>query len=412
MNNPNFWRTLGPGLLFSGAAVGVSHLVQSTRAGALYSLALVGVIILISILKYPAYRFGVDYGQSARRSLLAGYKELGLWAPILFCLIIIPVAPIIVAAISATTAGLLGALTGIDAPLPVLVFVVLSATAFLIIVGGYGWLDRINRILMVFLTLATLATTVLVLPRIEWGTLADVSWTSDPTALLFIIALAGFLPNPLDISIPQSIWTVEAEENVAPQDRASLSDARTGFFSGYVVTALLAICFCIMGAGVMHSGSMEPVSDAVGFATQIVGLYRETLGTVPSILAAISALAVMASTMLVAFDAYGKSFTAAYQEIGEVDDPAKLRRAYIVIVLTVAALAFATLVFLLADFGSFVDLATSLAFLSAPIIATLNHLVVTRCAMPEEARPSAAIKALNIVAIAVMAIMTIGFFVL
>ena len=27
-------KSLGPGLLFAGAAIGVSHLVQSTRAGA------------------------------------------------------------------------------------------------------------------------------------------------------------------------------------------------------------------------------------------------------------------------------------------------------------------------------------------------------------------------------------------
>jgi hypothetical protein len=31
-------KRLGPGLLFAAAAIGVSHLVQSTRAGALYGL--------------------------------------------------------------------------------------------------------------------------------------------------------------------------------------------------------------------------------------------------------------------------------------------------------------------------------------------------------------------------------------
>ena len=412
MTTSHFWRTLGPGLLFSGAAVGVSHLVQSTRAGALFGLALVGTIIVINILKYPAYRFGVDYGQSTRRSLLAGYRELGPWAPILFCLVIVPVAPVIVAAVSATTAGLLGALIGIDLSLPELVAIVLGFTAFLIIVGGYSWLDRVNRVLMAFLIVATLATTVMVLPRVEWRALADFGWVMDPTALLFVIALAGFMPNPLDVSIPQSIWTIEAEKNVATEDRATLQETRRGFFAGYVMSALLAICFCIMGAGVMHPGNIEPAADAVGFAAQVVGLYRQALGPIPATLAAIAALAVMLSTMFVAFDAYGKSFTAAYQEIGRVDDPAKLRRAYVAIVLTVASLSFATLVFLLSDFGTFVDLATSLAFLSAPIIALLNHLVVTRCAMPEEARPNGAIKTLNMAAIAVMGALTVSYFVL
>ena len=38
---PSFAKVIGPGLLFAGSAVGVSHLVQSTRAGALYGLGLV-----------------------------------------------------------------------------------------------------------------------------------------------------------------------------------------------------------------------------------------------------------------------------------------------------------------------------------------------------------------------------------
>ena len=37
------WKTLGPGLLMAGAAVGVSHLVQSTRAGAVYGFGLLGL---------------------------------------------------------------------------------------------------------------------------------------------------------------------------------------------------------------------------------------------------------------------------------------------------------------------------------------------------------------------------------
>ena len=34
-------KNLGPGLLFAGAAIGVSHLVQSTRAGADFGLGLI-----------------------------------------------------------------------------------------------------------------------------------------------------------------------------------------------------------------------------------------------------------------------------------------------------------------------------------------------------------------------------------
>ena len=37
-------KSIGPGLLYPGAAVGVSHLVQSTRAGAKYGLIMILVV--------------------------------------------------------------------------------------------------------------------------------------------------------------------------------------------------------------------------------------------------------------------------------------------------------------------------------------------------------------------------------
>ena len=51
------WRTklkaLGPGILMASAAVGGSHIVSSTQAGAIYGWHLALVILLINIFKYP-----------------------------------------------------------------------------------------------------------------------------------------------------------------------------------------------------------------------------------------------------------------------------------------------------------------------------------------------------------------------
>lgn len=51
------WRTklkaLGPGILMASAAVGGSHIVSSTQAGAIYGWQLALLIILINIFKYP-----------------------------------------------------------------------------------------------------------------------------------------------------------------------------------------------------------------------------------------------------------------------------------------------------------------------------------------------------------------------
>ncbi len=46
-------KTLGPGILFASTAIGVSHLVQSTRAGAEFGFALIGFVMLATLLKYP-----------------------------------------------------------------------------------------------------------------------------------------------------------------------------------------------------------------------------------------------------------------------------------------------------------------------------------------------------------------------
>ncbi len=55
---------VGPGMMVAAIGVGVSHLVQSTRAGADFGLSLIWLVILIVILKYPAFRFAVDYASA------------------------------------------------------------------------------------------------------------------------------------------------------------------------------------------------------------------------------------------------------------------------------------------------------------------------------------------------------------
>ena len=49
------WQLLGPGILFASTAIGVSHLVQSTRAGALAGWGLVWAVIAANVAKYPFF---------------------------------------------------------------------------------------------------------------------------------------------------------------------------------------------------------------------------------------------------------------------------------------------------------------------------------------------------------------------
>ena len=62
MFTTKFFKTLGPGILFATTAIGVSHLVQSTRAGAEYGFALIGFVLMANILKYPFFLPVWGYG--------------------------------------------------------------------------------------------------------------------------------------------------------------------------------------------------------------------------------------------------------------------------------------------------------------------------------------------------------------
>lgn len=407
-----WWKLIGPALLFSGAAIGASHLIQSTRAGAIYGLALVVVILLANLLKYPAYRFAVDYGHSEKRSIMAGYRELGLWAPLLFALVAIPIVPIIHAAVGAATAGIAITVFGLALSVPLTATMLLASAAAILLWGGYDWLDKVNRLLLLFLIVSTLATTAMVLPQVDWRTFTETAWMFDPKAILFVVALAGFMPNPLDVSVTQSMWTAQADRTLGEGVQSTLGEVRRAFLSGYTMTALLAVCFCIMGAGVMHRGGIVPESSAPGFAAQVIALYRLALGENAAALASIAALSVMLTTLLAALDVGGRNIATTWQETLGKPGAAAFDKVYRLCIPLLVLAASAVLFLTSQSFTAMLDLATSAAFIGAPVIAVVNYLVVTRCPMAEEARPGRGMRALTLTGATVMAALSVAYFAL
>ena len=80
MSNPSdstagsrLWAAFGPGILWAATAIGVSHLVQSTRAGASAGFGLAGVILIALVLKYPFFEYGPRYAAATGQSLVEGY---------------------------------------------------------------------------------------------------------------------------------------------------------------------------------------------------------------------------------------------------------------------------------------------------------------------------------------------------
>ncbi|MGA9239637.1 MAG: divalent metal cation transporter, partial [Robiginitalea sp.] len=100
-------RNLGPGLLFASMAIGTSHLVLSTKAGATYGWLMIFPILLANLLKYPFFEYGIRYTNVTGRSLIEGYSRRGKGYMWVYAVITLFTTFTILAALYVVTAGLL-----------------------------------------------------------------------------------------------------------------------------------------------------------------------------------------------------------------------------------------------------------------------------------------------------------------
>ena len=405
-------RALGPGVLFTGAAVGVSHLVQSTRAGAVYGLALLGLVLLANVVKYPAFRFGPLYAAATGTSLLEGYRRQGRAALALYGLLTLGTMFTVQAAVTVVTAGLAGALFGIEASPLAISAGILVACAGLCATGGYRALDKAGKLVVTSLAITTVIATALVLPRLSWSAQAFWPTRFEPADLAFMAALAGWMPSAIDVSVWQSLWTLArgAETGGRAEARASSLD----FHLGYVGTALLAVCFVLLGAAVLHGGEEALPEQAVPFAARVIAVYVEGLGEWSRPIIGGAALATMFSTTLTVVDGFPRALSGLADRFrGEEhpDEPRATDRtpAYWIALGVLFAGSLAILAFFMASMKALIDLATSLSFLSAPILAWLNHRAVTSDAVPAARRPARWLRIASVAAIAVQAVFALAF---
>lgn len=405
----SFLKALGPGLLWAGAAVGVSHLVQSTRAGASFGLGLVVVVLAANFFKYPAFQFGPRYAAATGTSLLEGYRRQGRWALVLYAVLTAGTMFTVQAVVTLVTAALFAALLGWSSPflgLPApfwLAVLLLGLCAGLLLVGRYRWLDRLNKVVVLVLTLTTVAATLLVLPKVPWRSiplLPDASAFTDPRSVAFLVALVGWMPSAFDISIWHSLWTLARREQTGHAPR--VKEAVLDFDIGYLGTVLLALCFVLLGAGVMY-GSGEAFDDrAAAFAQQVIALYTRNLGAWAAPLIGLSAGTVMFSTTLTVADGFPRALSGLAARFRGPERPGEATvrdRAYWGALLVLAAGSLAIIGYALrggAAFKALVDLATSLSFLTAPALAWLNHRAIHAAEVPAEHRPSRALTAWSV----------------
>ena len=385
----NIFKSLGPGLLFAGAAVGVSHLVQSTRAGADFGFGLLWVLLLATVFKYPFFQFGPRYAAATGETLLDGYKKLGKGVLAISYAISFLTMFIIQAAVTIVTAGLAINIFGTFDLFTWSVLITISSMIILL-VGKYKLLDGLMKYVILLLTICTLFAVTAALLKNNQAFSFEQVIPKGTIEITFLIAFLGWMPTSLDISIWQSIWSVEKEK--ISHQKITPKQAIFDFNVGYIGTIFLAACFLILGALVMHNSEQSFSNKGGVFAEQLIELYTKNLGNFAYVFIAIAALTTMFSTTITALDASPRAMSKA----NELLFPTKIKLNYWFWIVVLSLGTFIILKYFSDNMGLMVKIGTILSFLTAPFYAILNYILITGKHTPKEHRPSIYLKILSI----------------
>ncbi len=384
MNKKNLLKALGPGILFASTAIGVSHLVQSTQAGEKFGFGLLWAVVIANFLKYPFFEYGSRYANATGTSIIDGYKKLG--KPVLWAYFLITIASMfmVASAVGFVTSGFMQNLFGIESSgaTTLLLFAVCGG---ILISGKFSVLDTLIKIIGIVLLISTLIAFVMTLINGPMGSKPLFEGNIFPDSddgIFFLLGLMGWMPTALDLSTWNSLWTIERikQTGYKPTMKETLFD----FNFGYLISALLSLCFITMGAYLLYGTSETLPNDSAGFANGIVNLYTQTMGSWSYILIAAASFSIMFGTCIAVFDGYGRAIQRSSELIFISQKSTSKNpnsKMYITTILLVVIGSFSIIEFVkTTDFGikGLVNMATTLSFIIAPTIAVFNVILVRK----------------------------------
>ncbi len=383
-------QSLGPGIMMATAAVGGSHLVASTKAGAIYGWQLAALILLVNLLKYPFFRAGVQYTMGTGNSLIQGYDTMGrsyLW---IFTGLSLISGIVNTAALLLFSASLLGYFLPVTLSLPILSAVVAIACLVILFAGHYKALDGLSKVIMAVLVIATLSAVIIATGNesaAQAGFEAPSAWSI--ASIGFIVIMMGWMPAPIEISCLTSLWLKSQQKEQKVTAQSALFD----FNVGYIGTAVLAIIFLALGALVLHGTGTELKSSGIGFSHQLVGLYASTIGEwARYLIAAIAFFCIFGSTITV-IDGYSRAL--AESQLLLQNKPLDQRSYHNIWMVVVSAAAMGIIAFFSSALMPLLNFAMVLAFMTTPVFALLNYRLVAKTALPKALQWSRTMKVLS-----------------
>ena len=366
-------HALGPGILMASAAIGGSHIIASTQAGALYGWQLALIIVLTNLFKYPFFNFSAHYTLDSGKSLIEGYAEKSrvyLWVFLIMCFLSSTISTAAVALLTAVIIKV--SIPGLALSNNVVSVLVVVSCVLILLTGRYKALDRLSKIIVVSLSITTIIAVAIAANKgmqMQEGFIEPSPW--NMAALAFIIALMGWMPAPIEISAINSLWVTARQRH----DPVSYRDGMFDFNVGYVTSAVLAVVFLALGVYVQY-GSGEAVEVEKGglYVVQLVNMYTKTIGDWARPLVGFIAFACMFGTTITVIDGYSRAVAESARLI-RGREFFRTRELFAWILWTSAS-GIALILWFNSALGALLKFAMISAFLTAPVFAWLNYGLV------------------------------------
>jgi len=264
----------------------------------------------------------------------------------------------------------------------------------LLMVGKYHLLDKVMKIIVVTLTVSTLAAVAFAFFDTEKTVELTQIFPTDTVGIAFLIAFMGWMPAPLDISIWHSLWSLEKAKEGIITEKSAIFD----FNVGYAGTIIVGICFIGLGTLIMYHSGNTFSESGTGFAKQLIDMYTSSLGQWTFWIIGIAAFTTMFSTTLTTLDASPR----AMAKTSELLTGKKIKYNYTLWLVLLIVGTCSILAWLSSEMGTLIKIATILSFLAAPFYAYANYRAMTSPEIPESARPGEMMRALYLVSIVLL----------
>ncbi len=389
-------NNLGPGLLFASMAIGTSHLVLSTKAGAQYGWLMIIPILLANLLKYPFFEFGVRYTNVTGKSIIEGYRNRGksyLW---LYAFITLATSIATPAALCSITAGLLINILGLQGVgIATVALGLFLFNSIILIIGKYQLLETMLKFVVPTLFVALFITTFLAFSQGPITPVVDFEPPPffDKLGILFIITLIGWMPTAVEASSWLSLWTIE--KYTIQHHRPSLREALQEFNVGYVVTAILAIFFLAIGCLTLYGSGTELSTNGIVFADQVINLFTTHIGQWAYLFIAVAAFATMYSTCLTNHDATARIGIDIINLLIGKGNSRESKRFYSFGILFISVMSLIVLFIFNSNMGLILAIATGVSFVLAPIVGYMNLQNVLSLDLPLSDQPTKALQLLS-----------------